>query len=199
MGKLILQMQTSVDGYVGRVGEGPAWQVWDWGPEPTWDELLLSEFNRFLEDADAILLSRKIVEGGYIRHWTQMAERFARNSPFAFAHRVVEMRKVVFSRSELNLAGPNVEVARRPLAEEVTALKAGTPHNIVAFGGAGFARALIGAGLVDEFQFYINPAALGEGLSIFERGRQANLRLLGTRGYACGIAVTRYEAVGASS
>jgi hypothetical protein len=24
-------MQTSVDGYVGRAGEGPAWQVWDYG------------------------------------------------------------------------------------------------------------------------------------------------------------------------
>ncbi|HEY1929630.1 MAG TPA: hypothetical protein VGG92_19355 [Caulobacteraceae bacterium] len=31
MRKLIQRMQTSVDGYVGRAGEGPAWQVWDYG------------------------------------------------------------------------------------------------------------------------------------------------------------------------
>jgi dihydrofolate reductase len=59
------------------------------------------------------------------------------------------------------------ELARRPLAEEVGALKAETGRKIIAFGGAGFASTLIANDLVDEYQFYANPVALHEGLSIF--------------------------------
>ena len=32
MRKLIPQMQTSIDGFVGRTDEGPSGQVWDWDP-----------------------------------------------------------------------------------------------------------------------------------------------------------------------
>ena len=45
MRKLSLQVQTSVDGYVGRAGEGPDWQVWNWGPECPWNEPLKARFN----------------------------------------------------------------------------------------------------------------------------------------------------------
>ena len=45
MRKLVLQMQISVDGYVGHAGGGPQWQVWDWGPECPWDDALKARFN----------------------------------------------------------------------------------------------------------------------------------------------------------
>ena len=190
---LILQMQTSVDGYVGRAGEGPEWQVWDWGPEPAWTDALLERFNRFFDDADCILLSSKIA-GGYLDHWTEMARKFPRSSPFAFAHRIVEIRKVVFSRSGHDVTGPNVEVTKLPLAAEVAALKSEPGGNIVAFGGAGFAAALIAEGLVDEFQFYVNPVVLGDGLSIFAKSAvDGALKLVDAEAYACGIAVMRYQ------
>ncbi|UVK49415.1 dihydrofolate reductase family protein (plasmid) [Mesorhizobium sp. AR07] len=199
MRKLILHMQTSVDGYVGRAGEGPEWQVWDWSPELTWTDALLARFNRFFEEADCIVLSSKIA-GGYLDHWTKIARRFPRNSPFAFAHRIVEIRKIVFSKSGHNVTGPNVEMAKLPLAAEVAALKREPGGNIVAFGGAGFAAALIAERLVDEFQFYVNSAVLGDGLSIFEKNAPDNaLKLVDAEAYACGIAVTRYQSSEAAS
>lgn len=199
MRKLILQMQTSVDGYVGRAGKGPEWQVWDWGPEPTWTAALLARFNRFFDDADCILLSSKLAVG-YIDHWTEMARKFPRDSPFAFAHRIVETRKVVFSKSSHDVTGPSVEMAKMPLATEVAALKRESGGNIVAFGGAGFAAALIAEGLVDEFQFYVNPVVLGHGLSIFGKSAgDSPLKLVDAESYACGIAVTRYQSSKAAS
>jgi dihydrofolate reductase len=191
--KLILQMQTSVDGYVGRAGGGPEWQVWDWGPEPAWTPALLERFNRVFDEADCILLSSKIARG-YLDHWTEMARKFPRSSPFAFAHRIVEMRKIIFSKSGHDVTGPNVETAKLPLAAEVAALKSEPGGNIIAFGGAGFAAALIAEGLVDEFQFYVNPVVLVDGLSIFEKSAvNGTLKLVDTEAYACGIAVTRYQ------
>jgi hypothetical protein len=66
-------------------------------------------------------------------------------------------------------------------------------RNLIAFGGAGFASVLIANDLVDEYQFYVNPVALREGLSIFkERGIDSDLQLLEAEAYACGIVVNRY-------
>lgn len=203
MRKLILQMQTSVDGFVGRSGDGPGWQVWDWGPECPWDARLKARFNAVFRAVDTILLSRKILEGGYLDHWTQFARDYGDNPDFDFARRIVEARKVVFSNTLQNAKWTRVELARRPLVEEIKILKAETGRDMIAFGGAGFASALIANDLVDEYQFYVNPVALGEGLSIFEaRETDANLQLREAEDYGCGVVVVRYSpraAVGAKA
>jgi dihydrofolate reductase len=193
MRKLILQMQVSVDGYVGRAGHGPNWQVWDWGPKCPWDDPLKKRFNAVFRDVDTILLSRKILEGGYLDHWSQFARDYGDNPDFAFAQGIVEARKVAFSNTLQNTKWAGTELARRPLVEEVDALKAESGRDLIAFGGAGFASALIANDLVDEYQFYVNPVALREGLSIFkERGIDSDLELREAEAYACGIVVVRY-------
>jgi hypothetical protein len=80
-------------------------------------------FSRFFEQVDTILLSRKIVEGGYVRHWAEMAQRFKPDSDFAFAHRIGISRKIAFSTSGKTVEAAGVEMASRPLAETVDALK----------------------------------------------------------------------------
>lgn len=152
------------------------------GPEPTWTDALLARFNQFFEEADCILLSSKNAEGGYLDHWSEMARKFPRNSPFAFAHRIFEMHRVVFSKSGRKVTGLNVEMATRPLAAEVAALKKEQGANIVAFGGAGFAAALIAEGLIDEFQFYINQVASLATALCMRRGADAQLRNLFSTG-----------------
>ena len=53
------------------------------------------------------------------------------------------------------------------LATEIRRLKLEDGKPMVAHGGAGFARSLIGAGLVDEFKLLVFPVAVGRGLPIF--------------------------------
>jgi dihydrofolate reductase len=194
MRKLILQMQVSVDGYVGRPSGGPDWQLWDWGDKCPWDDTLKADFNSFFEAADTILLSRKIADG-YIRHWAEFAEKHPRRPDFAFARRIGENRKIVFSRTLKESRWPRAELAAKPLVEELGRLKAQTGKNIIAFGGAGFAAELIDDDLVDEFQFYTNPIALHAGLSIFEK-KGVDLKLLSSTPYGCGIVVSRYAPSG---
>jgi dihydrofolate reductase len=193
MRKLILQMQVSVDGYVGQLGRKPSWQLWDWGDECPWDEKLQSEFNKFFDNADTILLSHKIVEGGYIDHWTEIAKKHPRSATFAFAKRILAARKIIFSKTLKKSPRPEAELAEKPLVQMVDELKAQPGKNIVTFGGAGFASELIAKDLVDEFQFYTNPIALHEGLSIFaKKGIDQDLELTDARSYSCGIAVAKY-------
>lgn len=109
---------------MGRADEGPGWQVWNWGPECPWDEPLKARFNAVFRDVDTILLSRKILEGGYLDHWSQFARDYGDNPDFAFAQRIVDARKVVFSRTLQMTKWAGTELALRPLVEEVDALKA---------------------------------------------------------------------------
>jgi dihydrofolate reductase len=102
------------------------------------------------------------VEGGYIDHWTEFARKFPDKAEFAFTKRISEARKVIFSRTLKETS----ELARHPLIDEVDDLKHQTGKTIVALGGAGFASSLIADDLVDEFQLYVNPIALHQGLSI---------------------------------
>ena len=80
------------------------------------------------------------------------------------------------------------------MALRINGLKAESGRDMIAFGGAGFASALISNDLVDEYQFYVNPVALGEGLSIFgERDTDAHLKPREAKDYGCGVVVVRYS------
>ncbi|WP_027052428.1 dihydrofolate reductase family protein [Mesorhizobium erdmanii] len=195
MKKLILQMQMSVDGFVGANADLP-WQLWEWGDDIGWDEELKRDFNAVFAGIDTILLSRKMAEEGYLSHWGNAAKRFPRDPFYAFAQRIVEARKVVASDRLAASRWERTTVVSGDLPREVNALKTGEGGDIAVFGGAGFASALIAAGLVDEFQLFINPAVLGAGRRIFDQGGFAALRVLGSKAYACGMVVNRYAPAG---
>jgi len=64
----------------------------------------------------------------------------------------------------------------------------------MAYGGATFVSALIKHGLVDEFHLFINPTAIGNGMSIFkELDSKQNLILAKSTSFGCGIVVLNYE------
>lgn len=58
-------------------------------------------------------------------------------------------------------------VATGPLTDEIAKLKQQPGKDILAHGGADFARSLIAASLVDEYRLLIHPVVLGMGLAIF--------------------------------
>ena len=194
MRKLILQMQMSVDGFVG-ADEDHHWQLWEWGDDSAWDDELKRDFNAVFAGVDTILLSRKMAEEGYLTHWGNAAKKFPHDPFYAFAQRIVEARKVVLSDRLKASRWERTTVASGDLPREVKALKAGEGGDMAVFGGAGFASSLIAAGLVDEFQLFVNPAVLGAGQRIFDQGGFETLRLLGSKAYACGMVVNRYAPV----
>jgi len=191
MKKLVLQMQMSVDGFVGANQNHP-WQLWEWGDDNAWDEELKQDFNAVFETIDTILLSRKMAEEGYLTHWGNAAKKYPQDRFYAFAPRIVEAQKVVASDKLKTSPWERTQVVSGDLSREVNLLKQSKGGNIAVFGGAGFASALIAAGLVDEFQLFINPAVLGAGRRIFDRGGFCRLKLIGSKAYASGMVVNRY-------
>ncbi|MEZ2329582.1 dihydrofolate reductase family protein [Mesorhizobium sp. RCC_202] len=195
MKKLILNMQISVDGFVG-ANEDHRWQLWEWGDDSAWDEDLKQDFNAVFAGIDTILLGRKMAEEGYLTHWGNAAKKFPGDRFYAFAQRIVEAQKVVPSDKLETSRWERTRVVSGDLPREVDALKQGEGGNIAVFGGAGFASALIAAGLVDEFQLFVNPAVLGAGRRIFDEGGFSRLKLIGSKAYASGMVVSRYALAG---
>jgi dihydrofolate reductase len=195
MSRLLVQMQTSADGHVEAADPALQWQLWDWGPNWPWDDELKQDFNETFRAVDRILLSRKMVEQGYIDHWARTAGSHPDEPDYAFAGKVGDAEKIVFSTTHEggHLRWPRTRWAAGGLAETIARLKAGPGADLIAFGGTGFVAALAAAGVVDEYQLYVNPTAVGRGESLF-RSVAGGLRLTLVRSkpYACGIVVNTY-------
>lgn len=190
MRRLILQMQSTIDGFVEATDDEP-WQVWNWGPACTWDVPLQRYFNDEYAKADCVLLSRKMAEEGFIDHWARMAVDQAGNPAFDFARRVGKIEKVIASRRAFSPRWPRTRALVGDLASTIPELKAQPGGNILAFGGVTFASELLRLNLVDELQLFVNPVTVHNGRTIFADGVR-RFTLLGAGAYACGIVAVRY-------
>lgn len=196
MRKLIVQMQVSVDGYVSAADESLAWQVWNWGDDWTWDDALKRDFNEIFDSVGTILLSRPMIEEGYLDHWARAATRFPVDPDYAFAQRITDVPKVVLTDKLDESHWVRTTIARGGIQSAVKTLKQQDGGDIICFGGTGFASALIAAGVVDELQLFVNPAAVGDGDTLFHNARNGTkLRLIRSESYTCGIVVSRYAPV----
>lgn len=124
-----------------------------------------------------------------------MAAEDPNDSRSAYATRINDTHKIVFSRTLRETRWNDTEIASGDLAGEVNRLKAQAGKNLVVYGGATLLSSLISAGLVDEFQFFVNPVALGNGMTIFnEIEGPLDLTLVKSKSYECGIVVQNYVA-----
>ncbi len=185
--KLLLQMQMSVDGFVASDPPDLDWTVWDWGPDCPWDTDLRSDFNAVYDSVDTVLLSPKMIEEGFLDHWTAAAADHPDEALYKFARRIVGVDKVVVSTKLSEAKWPRTRIVRGTLAEEVATLKAKPGNNIICLGGVRFGTALIAHKLVDELHLFINPTAVHAGRSIFQD--VLGLRLTNSKAYDCGIVV----------
>lgn len=188
MRKLKLQMQITLDGFVAR----PDGQLdWMWINSEQGD----SVYRRTIELADScdtILLGRKMT-GEFIDYWENVVDNQPDSQEQPLAQRMVNMRKIVFSRTTKNIRGRNVEVENGDLKAAVRALKNKSGRDIMVYGGADFASSLISQDLVDEYYFFRNPVAIGNGLSIFKG--QKVLKFESSTPYESGKVLEKYVPV----
>ena len=212
MRKLILQMQISVDGFVGGPKGEAGWifrstddGAAKWIVESVWQAGVHIMGSRTFRDMAA--------------HWPTSTE--------PFAPPMNEIPKVVFSRgptaavaggsttqalvdARANAASTGAGVASPPgraietwrdarvasgdLAEEVTRLKGESGKDIIAHGGATFAQSLVQANLIDEYRLVVHPVALGRGLPLFSGlAAPLDLRLVDHVRFDCGTVAHVYR------
>ncbi|MGH7674501.1 MAG: dihydrofolate reductase family protein [Gemmatimonadales bacterium] len=183
MRKLKLQMQVTADGFVA----GPEGQL-DWMTPHASDERLNAFINQLIDTSDTILLGRKMTDG-FVNYWERVTTQ--PGSPeYAFARKMVDTPKIVFSGTVKHVKGKNIRVETGDLAQAVSELKRRAGKDILVYGGASFVSSLIEAGLIDELHFFINPVAIGRGMRVFKA--RAPLNLTASTAYPSGIVVNSY-------
>lgn len=116
-------------------------------------------------------------------HWPTSSE--------VFAAPMNEIPKVVFSRTLKNADWTDSRVADGDLATEIARLKQQSGKDIVAHGGAGFARSLSRSRLVDEYRLLVHPVVLGSGLPMF--ADPMDLRLISATAFRGGAIAQVYR------
>ena len=186
MRKLKLQVQMTVDGYIAGPNGEMDWMVFDW------DDKLKEYVKDLTEPVDCILLGRKLAEG-FIPYWASVAAN-PDDPQFTAGKKFTDTHKVVFSKTLDTSEWDNTVLAKGNLVDEITKLKNQDGKDIIVYGGATFVSALIKQGLIDEYHLFINPTAIGNGMTIFkELDSKQNLTLVKSTSFDCGIVVLNYE------
>jgi dihydrofolate reductase len=185
MRKLKLQVQMTIDGFVA----GPDGQLdWMWASGKQ-DEAILRYVVELADNCDIILMGRKMTRE-FVDYWENVVDNQPDSPEQSLAQRMVNMRKIVFSRTQKTIKGRNVEVENGDLATAVQALKKEAGKDIMVYGGANFLSSVISQNLVDEYFIFSNPVAIGNGLSIFKEKRL--LKLESSVTYKNGKMLNRY-------
>src|ERR1044072_5188245 len=179
MRRLILYMGVSIDGFVARPDGAH-----DWGTPPE-DDALREHKVALLSSVGAHLMGRRTYE--------DMATVWP-SSTSGIGRAMNEIPKDVFSRTLHTADWPESRIRGGPLAPDGARLKEEPGADLMAHGGATFARALTREGLVDEYRLMVQPAALGAGMPIFD-GLPASLHLdlVQSRPFATGAIENTYR------
>ncbi|UGT67651.1 dihydrofolate reductase family protein [Nocardia gipuzkoensis] len=170
MRKLIYGFGVSLDGYINDRDGSIDWT------NP--DEELHQFHNDRYRQIEISLHGRRLYElmAEYWPHVPEDAPRIERE----FSRLWTEKPKVVFSRT-LTEVHWNSKLISENAVEEVRRLKAGG-DGVMEVGGASLAASLIPHGLIDEYQLFLMPVALGGGTPMFPPlDKRIGLRLVETR------------------
>ena len=187
--KLKLQVQMSVDGFVGRLSGELDWMTWDW------DDKIKDYINELTDSVDTILMGRKMTDG-FISYWTDVVSR-PDDPQYDFARKMVDKTKIVFTKTLNKSVWENTSLAKGNLAEEISNLKKRPGKDIIVYGGASFVSSLVRNNLIDEYHLFINPVFIGNGLTIFQNLKNhLKLDLVKSIAFECGVVLNHYKPSG---
>jgi dihydrofolate reductase len=184
--KIKLQVQMSVDGCIAGPNSEMDWLVGNL------DDKLKKYVDGLTEPVDTILLGRKMTDG-FISYWSNVMSK--PDDPWnAIAKKMIETPKVVFTKTLNKSEWINTDIATGDLMDEISKIKSQNGRDIIVYGGASFDASLIKEKLIDEFYLFINPVAIGTGMTIFKDLNEIQkFTLIESITFDCGIVLLHYE------
>lgn len=184
MRKLVLQMQMTLDGYVGDQNGDVQWAF------PAFDDEFTEWGVESLQRAGTHIMGGNTGKA-LAEYWPSPTE--PRDLPFAPA--MNEIPKVIFSKTLESVGWHDSRIARGDVSAEIDRLRAGDGGEyILAHGGAKFARSLSQLGLIDEYHLMVHPVVLGQGDALFPAfDPPLRLELMETRPFKSGCVLHIYQ------
>lgn len=188
MRKILATMFISLDGVV----EAP--DQWHFG---YFNDEMGAAVDRVLGTADTLLLGRETYDS-FAAAWPEREAAGGEDAPFA--KKLGDVRKVIVSNQDLELAWRNSELLKGEFVEGVTALKnePGDTH-IAISGSPSIVRQLLAAGLLDELHLLVHPIVVRKGMRLFDEGDASiPLRLISSATLETGVLDLIYGPAGSS-
>src|ERR671936_974355 len=114
------------------------------GPNGEMDWIVLNcddKFKKYVfeltEPVDTIILGRKMTDG-FVSYWSDVMMTKPDDPFYAFAKKMIETPKVVFTKTLNKSEWINTDIATGNLIEEVNKVKSQNGRDIVVYGGASF-------------------------------------------------------------
>ena len=156
------------------------------------DEETHRHATKTLEQADALLFGRvtyEMMESAF-RPPGQTEAMPDWMAPFA---RTIDAAKKYVVSSTLDRVDWNAELVRGDLGEAVRELKQESGSGLLV-GGVQLPLALAELGLIDEYEFVVQPRLVGHGPTLFAGlSKRVDLRLVGRQEFGSGAVAMRYE------
>ena len=184
MRKLKLQVEISVDGCIAGPNNEMDWLICD-------DECM-KYIDDIVESVDTIIMGRKMADE-FISHWSSRMNK--PDDPWnTFAKKMIEIPKIVFTKTLNKSEWPNTEIAKGDLKDEINKLKNQDGEDVLVYGGASFDSSLIKEKLIDEFYLLVVPIVIGNGKTIFRDLKEIQkLTLIESKVFDCGLVLLDYE------
>jgi dihydrofolate reductase len=210
MRKLILKMSMSLDGFVGGSRSEVDWifasmdqGATDWTMRSVWNAGVHIMGSRTFHDMASYWPSStevfaapmneipKVVFSKDPTVTTRAGSQTTRAVTDANSARTAPLSTDALAEKEKSWR--NARVMSGDLATDIAQLKSEPGKDIMAHGGASFARSLVRLGLVDEYQLLVHPTARGTGLPLFsELPRPIALRLVSATAFDAGAVAHVY-------
>ena len=156
------------------------------------DEETHRHATKTLDQADALLFGRvtyEMMESA----WRPPGQMDAMPDWMAPFGRTIDAAKKYVVSSTLDRVDWNAELVRGDLGEAVQELKR-EPGKGLVVGGVKLPLALAELGLIDEYEFVVQPRLVGHGPTLFAGlSKRVDLRLVGRLEFGSGAVAMRYE------
>lgn len=180
MRKVIAAMNMSLDGFCDHT-------------ELIADDEIHEHYNELLREAGTLVYGRityQLMES----YWPTLVKNPSGNKPTDdFAILIDDIQKVVFSHTLTGVQWRNSKLVKGDLEKEIAVLKQ-QPGKDIFIGSPGLIAAAMNLGIIDEYQFSVQPVILGQGLSLFKNIRhRIDLKLIKTKTFNCGAVTFYYQ------
>lgn len=141
--------------------------------------------------SESTLLFGRVTYGMMASYWpTPIA---IENDPIV-AEGMNNAEKIVFSRTLKKVEWNNTRLVKDNIAKEIKKMKQMPGKDMTLLGSGTIVTQFAEQGLIDEYQFMVDPVALGDGTPIFKNIKlKLDLKLTATRTFKSGVVLLCYQ------
>ena len=194
MRRIVMFNRVTADGYFAAPDGQLDWVV----PDDEMDGAAVEA----MPEADTILLGRKTYDM-FESFWPKVLDNPNVSDPHVpqrtspalreMAIWINDATKLLFSKTRKNATWKNTRVLSDLDPREIENLKRQPGKDMMIFGSGSIVSRLTQHGLIDEYQFIVNPTLIGSGRLLFsDVSKRSKLKLLEARAYPSGNVMLRY-------